>query len=264
MARSDSTGKLAERLEHKRNRFVALVRRQPGVSRQDCAHALRMSTFTASRLASELIQQRVIVEAEETEQPRPVGRPSRPLHVRGDYGLFAGVEMEASEWRFVIVDFAGKVVRSEGIPFIRCDTREAYIEQLTRLLREQIAAHQGLWRRVQALGVGAPGLLDHESGRVLDYNLLPGFRDIPMLALCRSVSDKPVHLMDNIRALAMRHLLMHPESDGRTILNVAVRSGIACVLCQNGRIFEGSHWQAGELGAFPVPMHGGGRPHGPV
>ncbi|MCK5802019.1 MAG: ROK family transcriptional regulator [Lentisphaeria bacterium] len=244
------------RILRRRNAFLALVRRFPGISRQECARLLGVSTFSVSRLARQLIDENIVQESDPEPTPGAgQGRPSLPLRLNGDHEFYAGVDLEALHWRFVVIDFAGNPVHRVEHAFHRCANSAAYAELLSHLLSEEVRKCGALWTRVRALGVAAPGRLDSTSRTITEYATLPGFRNIPILDLHHSASGKPVTVLNNVACLAVHDLWHHapPDSSERIDLHAAVRSGIGCVLTYRGRILSGSHNHAGHLGSFPVP-----------
>ena len=172
MSRFVSPGNIAAKLERKRNKFLTLVRKFPGISRQELAKRMRVSTFNISRLTPVLIEEGTIIEDKPLNDASTLGRPSLPLRINPDYEYFAGVDIEAHTWRFIVIDFAGNLIYSREEPFKTCTTREEFIAQLERLLQENIAACGNIWRKVRALGIGGPGFIDNATGTIQNYEIL--------------------------------------------------------------------------------------------
>lgn len=255
-----ATGKREEKRLRKRNLFLRLVRKYPGISRQACARMMEVSTFSISRLTRSLIDAGVVVEDTDLEpvNPLPQGRPSTPLRLNPEYGYFAGIDVEAAQWRMVVIDFAGNPVFDRRKPLRPCDDREAYRQQLAHLLRECMTECGVLWEKVESLGVGVPGLLDLERGIVENYEPLPNFDSIPVMDICHEVTDLPVTLLNNVASLAVYDVWKRPAAEEQIALHVVVRSGIGSALLRYGQRFAGSHSHGGELGHFPLSRDSGG------
>jgi predicted NBD/HSP70 family sugar kinase len=108
-------------------------------------------------------------------------------------------------------------------------------------------------RRLLAVGVAAPGRLDFREGRVLYYDLLPDFQDVPLLDLLRPHFDCPIYMEENIRALTLAELLRGGGRGHRHFLCLAARSGVGLGIVIDGRVYSGHGAMAGKLGwtAFP-------------
>ncbi len=257
MAKFVSPGDIEGKLERKRNRFLSLLRKYPGISRQECAKRMRVSTFNITKLTPELIKQGMVLEdAPAIVASASRGRPSQPLRLVSDYEYFAGIDIEASQWRFVILDFAGNIVHSRIEPFRGCETRGEYIALLEALFKKAISDCGPMWGKVSALGIGAPGFLNSKNGVVERYEILPEFRDIPLLELCRNISGKDACIVNNICNLATNDLWKRPDSDKNIVLYVAVRSGISTALNIRGGVYRGSGGKAGEAGLCVFPGKG--------
>ncbi|OGV47669.1 MAG: hypothetical protein A2017_21920 [Lentisphaerae bacterium GWF2_44_16] len=243
-----SPGDLEGKLLRKRNKLFSLLRKYPGISRKDCAILMSLSTFNITRLVPTLIESGMVFEDEPPSIDRKQGKPSTPLRLNPEHEYFAGVDFEASTWRFVILDFAGNIVFSIETDFHSCGSREEYIKLLRESLEYAIEKSGKLWEKVSSLGIGAPGCIDHKSGIITNYEVLPHFSMIPMLDIYREISRKQIYMTNNISCLAIYDLWKRPASEDMTVMHVAVRSGISLSLNAKGSIFRGGHNRAGELG----------------
>lgn len=253
MGKFISPGNMKGKLLRKRNKFLSLIRKHPGISRQKCAILMSLSTFNITRLASKLIASEMIIEDESLSLNPGQERRSIPLCLNPGYEYFAGLDFEASSWRFIILDFAGNLIFSVEKDFHPCRDREQYIKLLGEHLAGAIKECGKLWEKVAAMGIGAPGYLDHKSGVIINYEVLPDFSMIPLQDVYREISRKQVHLANNIGCLATFDLWKRPVSEKMTVMHVAIRSGISMSLSSNGNLFRGGHGRAGELGVSFSP-----------
>jgi predicted NBD/HSP70 family sugar kinase len=111
------------------------------------------------------------------------------------------------------------------------------------------------WEKVKAIGIGAPGFLDHNSGIIENYEMLPRFSKIPLLDLYRLISRKPAFIQNNIYNLAVYDLLKRAKAEKLSIMHVALRSGISAALSLNGIVYRGGNTLAGEAGLVLLPDH---------
>jgi len=261
MAKFISTGDKERKLNLKRNKFLEMVRRFPGVSRQTIAETLRISTFNISHLTRDLIQEQVVLEKDDPKnEPQGQGRPSKPLYINGQFDYFAGVDLEASCWRMVIIDFEGQTVFEHEEEFIEATSAEGYISQLSENLKTAIDKSGELWDKVSCLAFGAPGSLDRETGTVLRFEILPHFENIPVLDLYKEITKKEVVLSDNISNLAVYDQWTRSEAADKTVLHFAIRSGIKTILVNHDELYIGKNNYSGEIGFLPLEF---GNPNSP-
>lgn len=250
-----STGDKERKLNLKRNKFLEMVRKFPGISRQSIAETLRISTFNISHLTRDLIEEKIILETDDLkDEVQGQGRPSKPLVLNGEYDYFAGIDLEASCWRMVVLDFQGKTVCEHTATFVESDERQGYIDQLNQHLKDGIKKAGKLWDRVSCVGFGAPGSLDYESGTILRFEILKNFRDIPIYEMYHKLCQKELIISDNISNLAIYDHWTRPEVSDKTVLHFAIRSGIKVVLMHKDMVYLGKNNYSGEIGFMPLHM----------
>jgi predicted NBD/HSP70 family sugar kinase len=255
MAKFISTGDKERKLNLKRNKFLEMVRKFPGISRQSIAEALRISTFNISHLTRDLIEEKIILETDDLkEESQGQGRPSKPLVLNGAYDYFAGIDLEASCWRMVILDFQGKPVFEHSATFVESNDRQGYIDQLNKNLKDGIHESGNLWKKVSCIGFGAPGSLEEDSGTILRFEILKNFKDIPIYEMYHKIGKKDILISDNISNLAIYDHWNRPEVSDKTVLHFAIRSGIKVVLMHNDQLYIGKNNYSGEVGFLPLHM----------
>jgi predicted NBD/HSP70 family sugar kinase len=173
------------------------------------------------------------------------------------YGVFLGLDLEALRVRTVLTDFAGEAVVQKEVRLRAGLGREAVLEIVADVARQTV--REGGDRRLLAVGVAAPGRLDFREGRIVRYDLLPDFHDVPLLDRLRPHFDCPIYIEENIRALTLAELLRGGGRGHRHFLCLAARSGIGMGIVIDGRIYTGSHALAGKVGSTAFPVDGQAR-----
>ncbi len=111
---------------------------------------------------------------------------------------------------------------------------------------------------VEAVGIGAPGSLDFDSGIVNFAPNIPGFRDVPLRESLQEALGLPAAIENDANAAALaEHHLGAARGAGSSFF-VTVSTGIGGGLVANGRVWRGAFGQAGEIGHLTV------LPGGPV
>ena len=185
----------------------------------------------------EFLRKGVLVE--DHAGPTRRGRSPVPVWLNPTYGGFLGVDLEALRVRTVLTDFAGEVVAQKEVGLRAGLGREAVLEIVAGCGEADGAG--GGDRRLFAVGVAAPGRLDCLRGRIVRYDLLPDFQDVPLLDRLRPHFDCPIYIEENIRALTLAELLRGGGRGHRHFLCLAARSGIGMGIVIDGRIYTGSH-----------------------
>jgi predicted NBD/HSP70 family sugar kinase len=108
-----------------------------------------------------------------------------------------------------------------------------------------------------AVGLGAPGLVDAQAGVGLHYAFIPDWNQVPVVGQIGARLQVPVILQNNLRAIAVAERwfgLGHALND---YVILGPRSGFGIAIVQGGRLIEGAHHAAGEVGRWPWPLTAG-------
>jgi N-acetylglucosamine repressor len=238
-----------------KHRILNRIFREPGCSRLYLARRLNINASTIGNYVDEFLRNGLLVE--DHEGPTRRGRSPVPVWLNPAYGGFLGVDLEALRVRTVLTDFAGEAVVQKEVGLRAGLGREAVLEIVADLARQ--TAREGGDRRLLAVGVAAPGRIDFREGRIVRYDLLPDFHDVPLLDRLRPHFDCPIYIEENIRALTLAELLRGGGRGHRHFLCLAARSGIGMGIVIDGRIYTGSHALAGKVGSTAFPVDGQAR-----
>lgn len=148
---------------------------------------------------------------------------------------------------------SGELDRIVKEPIARPGTPEEVIARAIELGRELLAAGDD---RLAAIGISIGGPLDHESGRVINFPHLPGWRDIALRELLSRHLGAPA-LLDNDANLGA--LAEHRWGAGRGVedmVYLTISTGIGGGVIVGGRLVHGVGSAAGEVGHITVKSDG--------
>lgn len=125
------------------------------------------------------------------------------------------------------------------------------IKEMTAQLLKQAGSSQ-----VVGIGLGIPGVLDREAGRVIfSPNLV--WHNVPVLDTFREFG-LPVDMDNDVRCHALGEMHFGAGRGFRDFLLVTLGTGIGAGIVLNGELYRGGSGMAGEIGHIPL------RPGGPV
>jgi glucokinase len=235
-----------------RHRILNHIFREGRCSRLALARRLNINASTMGHYVDEFLREGVLLENH--VGPTRRGRSPVPVWLNPAHGGFLGVDLEALRVRTVLVDFAGEVVAQEEVRLRAGLGREAVLKTVVEAARRTAGG-----RRLLAVGVAAPGRLDFRAGRILYYELLPDFHDVPLVDRLRPHFDCPIYMEENIRALTLAELLRGGGRGHRHFLCLAARSGVGLGIVIDGRVYSGHGALAGKLGWMAFPRAGPAR-----
>jgi predicted NBD/HSP70 family sugar kinase len=227
-----------------KHRILNMIFREGNCSRYYLARKLNINASTIGNYVDDFLERGLLIE--DHIGPTRRGRSPVPMWLNPDYGFFLGLDFEALRVRTVLTDFAGKIVAQQEIGLKAGLGRDAVLKIVVDSAK-QMAVNAGTGR-LFAVGIAAPGQVDHHQGRIVRYNLLPDFQDVPLLDLFRPHFDCLVFIEENIRSLTLAELLRGAGKGHRHFLCLAARSGIGMGIVIDGQIYTGNDGRAGKVG----------------
>jgi glucokinase len=171
---------------------------------------------------------------------------------------YIGVDLGGTNLRAGAVDPAtGEVLALLSVPTLAREGPGPVMERMAGLIRSVAAACGLSMAEVGGIGIGVPGRLDLEHGVVLFLPNLPGtWPDVPLAAVISQAIGRPVHLLNDVRAITYGEWLAGAGRGVETMACFAVGTGIGGGLVVNGQLHLGIGGTAGELGHQTIDPNG--------
>jgi len=103
-----------------------------------------------------------------------------------------------------------------------------------------------------AIGIGAPGLSNPETGILFTSPNLPGWKDVPLRDIIEKELGRKAFLINDGNAAAVGELYFGAGRGARNFIYITVSTGIGGGIIINGKIYTGSTGTAGELGHIVI------------
>ena len=168
---------------------------------------------------------------------------------------------------FVGVDLGGtKILAGVFTPALKCLGRsklttkaergpEAVLDRIARCVTDAIDECDLSIKNCKGVGIGAPGAVDFEAGRVIFAPNL-GWKDFPVKKELEKRLDVPVFLENdaNIAALGVHERELNGKP--RHLIGIFVGTGIGGGIILDGKLYSGAGHTAGEIGHMILEMDG--------
>ena len=222
--------------------------------RSELARLFAVSAATISRSASVLLSKQLIIETGATSPSR--GRRPALLQVNPELAHVAGIEIDRDRITAVVTDMAGNLLGRSAVAATARNPVRKTLKDCQQAVRSAVADGRvpgGLAR----IGVGHTGTLDVENGLCLDWEGVPHWRRVNLLAALRETFNSEVTLDDRARAVALAQHLLWPENRRhRSAIYVQIGTGIGAGIFVNGRMLRGATLGGGEIGHIVIDRNG--------
>jgi len=166
------------------------------------------------------------------------------------------MDLGGTNIRAVVGDAKGKFLSHVRIPTRATEGRDAVLARMKECAREALTESRQSWEAIAAIGLAAPGPLDHDKGIIYDPPNLPGWKEVPLKQLFEDEFRKPTFVGNdaNLGAVAERRFGQGKGLDH--LIYVTVSTGIGGGIIAHGRLLLGVGGTAAEVGHTVVDMHG--------
>ena len=133
---------------------------------------------------------------------------------------------------------------------------ESVVERIARCVQDAVDECDLKLDQVRGIGVGAPGAVDTETGKVIFAPNLPGWTDVPLKKQLEKELKVPVFLENdgNICTLGVHNVEL--EGKPKHMVGVFIGTGIGAGMILEGKLFSGFNKTAGEVGHMVLEVGG--------
>lgn len=160
-----------------------------------------------------------------------------------------GIDLGGTKTSAVAADGNGQILAEVTVPTPAASGGEAMLATVGRCV-ERLRTEMG--DEPCALGVGAAGIIDPHSGRVVSASdSFTGWSGFPLGERLAELTGRPVRVDNDVNAFLAGEQAYGVAQGARSVLALALGTGVGGALAFDGRIITGPHGAAGEIGHTP-------------
>ncbi|HVN53287.1 MAG TPA: ROK family transcriptional regulator [Anaerolineaceae bacterium] len=223
------------------------------LSRADLSARTGLNPSTVSSIISDLIESGFIQET--TLQDTRIGRPGMLLTLNPDGGCAVGFEIGVDYLSIVLTNFTAQVLWRKRVPYLEKDLQENLLEEVERLIQESLSHSRELGLRPLGIGLGIPGLVDTDHGKLVFAPNLH-LRDLPIRAMLSERFSLPVFVENEANSGAMGEHFYGAGHGKEDFIYLSTGIGLGGGIMIGGKLFKGSHGYGGEIGHTKIYQGG--------
>ncbi len=236
---------------------LSIIHKSDGISQSDVVQMTGLKPPTVYRIFSSLEEEGLIlVSRKKQEYGERKGR--RPVYYRTNPDAFyiIGIDFWVRSMAINVLDFGGNAVYEEIVELSQHPDTAEVAETLVSLTEKAINASGISRQKLLGIGIGAPGRVDIEAGKVIHYGRIRGMTDFSIQAPVEEAFGVPVHVHNNASVIALSEYRYGVARETETLLTVLIRSGVGGAFINHGRIFVTQHRTTMEVGHMSVDLQG--------
>ncbi|MCY4400957.1 MAG: ROK family glucokinase [Candidatus Poribacteria bacterium] len=166
-----------------------------------------------------------------------------------------GVDMGGTKILSAVVDAEGNILSTAKVPTQAKDDTSIVIDRIAECIREAFQESGVAPDSIQAIGIGAPGPLDPETGIVIFAPNL-GWKDVPLKTELESRIGIPTFVDNDVNVGTLGEHTFGAGKGIQNLVGIFVGTGIGGGIILNGELFHGASKTAGEIGHIIVKADG--------
>ena len=167
-----------------------------------------------------------------------------------------GVDLGGHFIKLAVVDGIGKIQLQETAPTYADQGKDASIAQIVRSVKAFIAKSKMACDAPIGVGIGAPGLINVETGIVRFSPNLPGWSEVPLRQILEDATGLPVGLGNDANVVAMAENAFGAGKEFQDFVCATLGTGIGGAIVIGGKVITGADGTAGEIGHITVDPNG--------
>lgn len=167
---------------------------------------------------------------------------------------YIGIDIGGTNLKAGLVAENGTLLASAKTPLVWSDA-DSFVKTLAEL-SVQAAEKAGVDRtEICAVGMGVPGEVDAEQGRILYTCNIP-LLDVPVAELFTKYLEVPVYLDNDANCAALGEYYAGAGKNCRNFVVVTLGTGVGAGILLNGQLLRGVNGTAGEAGHMVIEADG--------
>lgn len=224
--------------------ILELIRRESPISRSKIAERLGMSLPTVMRIIDELVEEKLVVDANGTEWSG--GRRRTLLKFNESGYVVIGIDLGGTKMYGAVSDLGGTVLHEVHIER-HGTTEDDSFRWLVGLIEDLIEMSQRDGHAIRGIGVGAPGITRSREG-VVTWAPSLNWRDFPLKARLSDRFGLPVVVDNDVNLAALGEWWFGSGHAVNNLVFIAIGTGIGAGIILDGALYRGTNEAAGEIG----------------
>jgi len=162
--------------------------------------------------------------------------------------LFLGVDVGGTNIKLGVVDDEGESVCYTKFPSQADQSPQPTIEQIRPTTEKLLSETDFSFEDIAAVGVGTPGPMDIEGGRLLTPYNMPGWHHFPIRDQLEKATGKPVSYTNDAGAAAFGEYWIGSGRQYSSMVLITLGTGVGCGIIVNDLSIDGAHSHGAEIG----------------
>jgi glucokinase len=164
--------------------------------------------------------------------------------------MYIGIDLGGTNIAAGIVDEEGKIKHEKS-----CATKverkpQEIIDDMINLVLNILEEYQMSLEKIEAIGIGIPGLADKDGNVIFCVNL--GWKNVPLGKMLENALHKPIYIDNDATVAALAEYERGSMKNCKSGLMITLGTGIGGGIILNGEVYSGFNGVGSEIGHIVV------------
>jgi predicted NBD/HSP70 family sugar kinase len=236
---------------------LRLIYNRKGISQSEISTLTSLKPPTVFRIFTSLIDRGFIIECNTDRVViEKKGRKPSFFCVNPDACYAIGLDFWWESAAVLVADFSGRPIYEDLVKFKVGIDAEMMMTRIEGLIQTAVQSSGIEEQKIIGIGIGAPGVVDIEQGRVLKYPRAKGMTNYSIKNRISESFGVPVYIHNNCSVIALSEYRYGKAKGLESILAILIRAGVGGAFIQDGRAFVNQSKTALEVGHLSVDLDG--------
>ena len=228
-------------------------------SKSEIAKYTQLSTFVVSSTLERLKSKSFVKGTPGVSSKR--GRPSSFYSLNPEAGYFLGISADIKSFNVILIDSLSGIIKKENhsinIPFVKSNNNlNIFLNKILFIIDDFIKNNSSFGRKIKAIGLGVPGIIDSDSGIWLRGLRISGIKNINIREIIQEKYRIPVFIDDVAATVTHYEKVIGRGKNVDNFFLIHLGFGLGGTIVINKEIYRGTHGFAGEIGHLIVEPSG--------
>ena len=162
--------------------------------------------------------------------------------------LVVGVDLGGTKILAAVITADGKILGQAKRKTKPEAGTESVIDRIVKTVDDALGSAKLTRSDVRAVGIGAPGPIDPDTGTVLMAPNLNGWENVALAKMLRDQLDLPIFLDNDVNVGTLGEYVYGAGRGASDVIGVFVGTGVGGGLIIGGQLRSGARHAAGEIG----------------
>lgn len=173
-----------------KTRVLQEIRKKSGISRIEISKILQLDKSTISKITSDLLNQKLILDKKSDEDAKHAGRKRIGLNLNNHCGVVIGIDIQTEYYNTVVLDLNGEIL----LNYRELQPLYEFKETLKQIINDVLTKVEPTFHRILGIGIGIPGHIDPDNGIILQSNPLNIHSPINVYKLLEGETSYPLFI----------------------------------------------------------------------